>query len=83
MGGHRGPITGLSFRETTNELYSVSLDRTMRVWNADQMAYVSTLHGHVSEVLAVDGYQTERALSCGTDKTVRLWRVSLSLVPHK
>ena len=75
MEGHRGPITGLAFRENSSELYSTSLDRTMKVWNADQMAYVSTLHGHVSEVMGVDSYQKERAVSCGVDRTVRLWRV--------
>uniref|UniRef100_A0A8C7XUE6 Ribosomal RNA processing 9, U3 small nucleolar RNA binding protein n=1 Tax=Oryzias sinensis TaxID=183150 RepID=A0A8C7XUE6_9TELE len=41
--GHKGPISGLSFRKGTHDLYSASHDRSVKVWNVDENAYVFTL----------------------------------------
>ena len=41
--GHRGAVTGLAFRKGTHELYSVSKDRSLSVWNLDEMTYVETM----------------------------------------
>lgn len=41
--GHRGIITGLIFRKDTHTLYSASEDRSVKVWNLDDMAYVESL----------------------------------------
>ena len=46
--GHRDTISGLAFREGTHELYSGSLDRGIKLWSLDDMAYVDTLFGHQS-----------------------------------
>ena len=34
---------GLTFQVGTHQLFSGSLDRTVRIWNLDEMAYVETL----------------------------------------
>lgn len=34
---------GLSFRKGTHDLYSASHDRSVKVWNVDENAYVETL----------------------------------------
>jgi len=39
-------VTCLAFREGTHELFSGSLDRSVKLWSLDDMAYVDTLFGH-------------------------------------
>lgn len=41
--GHRNFVTGLVFRKDTHTLYSASEDRSVKVWNLDDMAYVESL----------------------------------------
>ncbi len=43
MLGHRAGISGLVFRRGTHTLYSASMDRTVKIWNLDEMSYVETL----------------------------------------
>ncbi|KAM0559754.1 hypothetical protein ACHAPJ_004278 [Fusarium lateritium] len=74
---HRDAITGLVFRRGTNQLYSCSKDRTVKVWSLDEMAYVETLFGHQDEILDVDALAQERCVSVGArDRTARLWKVA-------
>lgn len=73
---HRDAITGLAFRRGTNQLYSCSKDRTVKVWSLDEMAYVETLFGHQDEIVDVDALAQERCVSVGArDRTARLWKV--------
>lgn len=44
---HRDAVTALTFRRSTNQLYSASKDRTVKVWSLDELAYVETLFGLV------------------------------------
>lgn len=73
--GHRGSVNALAFREGSMQLFSGSADRTVKIWNIDDMAYVETLFGHGAEICAVDSFAKERALSCGRDGTMRLYKV--------
>ncbi|KAL4451525.1 hypothetical protein ABPG75_007187 [Micractinium tetrahymenae] len=73
--GHKDAVTCLAFREGTHELYSGSLDRSIKLWSLDDMAYVDTLFGHQAEVLGVDALRAERAVSCGADRTCRVWKI--------
>jgi len=41
--GHRGLVSGLVFRKGTLTLYSAYEDRSVKVWNLDDMAYVESL----------------------------------------
>ncbi|KAI4868367.1 WD40 repeat-like protein [Hypoxylon rubiginosum] len=73
---HRDAVTGLAFRRGTNQLYSASKDRTVKVWSLDELAYVETLFGHQDEVVDVDALAQERCVSVGArDRTARLWKV--------
>lgn len=73
---HRGPITGLAFQMGSHTLFSCSTDRTIKLWNIADLAYVDTLFGHQDEVLSIDSLALERCLTVGArDRTVRLWKV--------
>ena len=75
---HLDTVTTLAFRGKTNQLFSGSKDRTIKIYSLDELAYVETLFGHqdaVVDVAAVGGSQ-ERCVSVGaSDKTARLWKV--------
>ena len=40
---HRAPVTALAFRRGANTLFSGSADRSLKVWNIDDLGYVETL----------------------------------------
>ena len=75
---HRDAVTSLAFRGKTNQLFSASKDRTVKIWSLNELGYVETLFGHQDEVVdvaAVGGPQ-ERCVSVGArDRTARLWKV--------
>lgn len=73
--GHRGPVSCLTFRQGTSEIFSGSFDRTVRIWNAEDRKYITTLFGHQSEVLSIDCLRKERALTVGRDRTMQLYKV--------
>ncbi|XP_015574906.1 U3 snoRNP-associated protein-like EMB2271 [Ricinus communis] len=73
--GHRGPVSCLTFRQGTSELFSGSFDRSIKIWSVEDRAYVNTLFGHQSEVLTVDCLRKERVLATGRDRTMQLFKV--------
>jgi ribosomal RNA-processing protein 9 len=76
LASHRGAVTSLAIREGTGQLFSVSEDRTLKVWSLDDMAYVDTLFGHQSDVACVAGQRRERVVTVGRDRTCRFWKVA-------
>ena len=83
-------------RVVAEQLFSGSFDRTVKIWNLDDMAYVwphwgfatcarltslcvtsyvDTRYGHQSPIQSIDSLVRERAVTCGADRTVRLWKV--------
>ncbi len=74
--GHKDSVTGLAFRKKTHTLYSCSADRSLKIWNLDEMAYVETLFGHQDRVTGLDAGLRERAVSAGgRDGSVRVWKI--------
>ncbi|KAJ7954400.1 U3 snoRNP-associated protein-like [Quillaja saponaria] len=73
--GHRGPVSCLTFREGTSELFSGSFDRTVKIWNAEDRTYMNTLFGHQSEILNIDCLRKERVLTVGRDRSMQLFKV--------
>lgn len=79
----RGTVTYLSyitqalaFRKGTQQLYSGSFDRTLRLHDLSVMGYVETLFGHQDTVLSMDALRAETVISAGArDKSVRFWKI--------
>uniref|UniRef100_A0A8C8J617 U3 small nucleolar RNA-interacting protein 2 n=1 Tax=Oncorhynchus tshawytscha TaxID=74940 RepID=A0A8C8J617_ONCTS len=75
--GHKGPVSGLSFRRGTHDLYSATHDRSIKVWNVDENAYVETLFGHQDVITGLDSGSRERCVTAGgRDRTVRVWKIA-------
>ncbi len=73
--GHKDAVSALSFRQGTHQLFSGSLDRSLYIWSLEDMTYVDTLFGHQSPILGLDSLQGDRALTCGADRTCRVWKI--------
>jgi len=66
----------LAFRKGTQQLYSGSFDRTLRLHDLSVMGYVETLFGHQDTVLSMDALRGETVISAGArDKSVRFWKI--------
>ena len=85
--GHKDAITSLAFLPNTHTLFSAGLDRLVKQWGLDEMAHMETLFGHQAEISSLDvaplpsaaaaaGLRgKERAVTCSSDRTARLWKL--------
>jgi len=74
--GHRDNVISVVFRRGTNQLFSASKDRTVKIWSLDELAYIETLFGHQDEVLDVSALANETCVTVGArDRTARFWKV--------
>ncbi|KAJ1425507.1 WD40-repeat-containing domain protein [Ochromonadaceae sp. CCMP2298] len=83
--GHRDVVTALAFRaqhsatstvQSSTSLFSGSLDRCLKHWDLNEMAYVETLFGHQDGVHALDCGSKEKPISASSDRSLRLWKVA-------
>lgn len=72
---HSGDVYCLAFQMGTHQLFSGSSDRTIKVWDCDEMAFVEALYGHESSIYGVDAMFSNAAVSCGQDQSLRYWKV--------
>lgn len=76
LSGHKDSITSLSFRPGSSELYTASLDRTLKLFDIGQLSYIETLFGHQESVLSLSCLNAETAVSAGgRDRTCRYWKI--------
>lgn len=74
--GHKDAISGLKFRSGSHELYSASLDRTIKLFDVDQLSYIETLFGHQESIVSLDALKAELAVSVGgRDRSARWWKI--------
>jgi WD40 repeat protein len=66
--GHRDTITGITLDKENDQFYTVSADRSMKVWNLRDMLYMDSHYGHTAGILEIDAYSKNRVLSCGLDR---------------
>ena len=74
--GHRDSITGVCFDKENDQFYTVSNDRSLKVWNLREMAYMDTHYGHHSDISAIDSYSKDRVISCSKDDQVIFWKIN-------
>lgn len=76
---HRDAVTALAFRRGTEQLYSASADRSVKIFSAPELAYIETLHGHEDTVVGIASgldVKQETCISVGArDRSARLWKV--------
>jgi len=74
--GHKGSVTGLSICNESNQLFSCSKDKSVKVWNLVDMCYVETLFGHQTEVNCMDMLQMDRLVTAGgIENVARVWKI--------
>ncbi len=72
--GHSDRVTGLAGSATTNRLASVSLDGTLRIWDAPSGKEKFKLEGHKGAIKSVVfSHDGKRVMTCGADNTIRVW----------
>ncbi|BGP32431.1 pre-rRNA processing protein [Rhodotorula toruloides] len=77
LGGHKDAVGSIAFRLGTNELYSSSFDRTVKLFDLTTLSYIETLFGHQDSIQSIDALRGELAVTAGgRDKTVRYWKVT-------
>lgn len=73
---HLDAIAGVVFRRNSSFFFSASLDRTVRLWNAESLSFVETFYGHQEGVIGVDSLIRERCVSvAGRDRSLHLYKI--------
>ncbi|MBV9122674.1 MAG: hypothetical protein JO112_04905, partial [Planctomycetes bacterium] len=71
--GHTAAITGLSWRPDANVVASASEDGTVRLWEMENGNQIKSWGAHGGGVEGVAYSPDGRLVSCGRDKTVKVW----------
>ncbi|KAL5731668.1 hypothetical protein ACHQM5_004375 [Ranunculus cassubicifolius] len=72
--GHKHPVSCVTFRQGTSELFSGSF-KTIKMWNAEDRCFITEYKGHFNEILTIDCLRKERLVTAGRDRTLRFWKV--------
>jgi len=75
LNGHTNSVTAVVPEVDGDQLYSASLDKSLKIWDLATRRCTETLLGHVSGVSSLGIFAKGRPLSGGADKTVRFWKV--------
>lgn len=72
---HSNLITGLRFDSVSGEfLASSSFDGTVKLWNTRDWTMLNQLEGHEGKIAGVDVLDRNTLVTCGFDKTLKMWR---------
>ncbi|NEQ66888.1 MAG: peptidase C14, partial [Symploca sp. SIO2D2] len=74
--GHSHEVKAIAYSPDSTTLASASLDKTVKLWNAQNGSLLATLQGHRGEINVI-AYSPDGATltSASDDKTVKLWNV--------
>jgi len=60
----------------TNQLYTSSFDRTIKIYDILSLSYIETLFGHQDKIQDIHLLRNELAITAGgRDKTIRYWKI--------
>ncbi|KAG6979752.1 Vegetative incompatibility protein HET-E-1 [Fusarium oxysporum f. sp. conglutinans] len=72
--GHSGRISSVVFSHDSTNLASASIDKTIRIWNAETGDCEQVLEGHSDLVTSVVfSHDSKKLASASYDETVRMW----------
>ena len=72
--GHLGSIRG--FCQINGQYFaSSSFDKTIKIWDINNMKCINTLKGHKSNVIGII-FINNYLISCSNDKTIKFWKNS-------
>ncbi len=72
--GHTAAVTDISWRADSNVLASASEDGSIIMWEMKEGKQVKKWTAHAGGVMSVDFAPDGRLVSCGRDKTVKIWK---------
>lgn len=75
--GHKDTISAVAFRQGTQQVYTASFDRTLKIYDVASLSYVETLFGHQDKIydLSLAGRNEVAVSTGGRDKTLRYWKI--------
>eukprot|EP00930_Biecheleria_cincta_P099796 TRINITY_DN91410_c0_g1_i1.p1 TRINITY_DN91410_c0_g1~~TRINITY_DN91410_c0_g1_i1.p1 ORF type:complete len:441 (+),score=84.18 TRINITY_DN91410_c0_g1_i1:94-1416(+) len=73
--GHTNAVTAVQPEIDGDQLYSASLDKSLKIWDLGTRRCTETLLGHVAGISSLDLFAKGRPVSGGADKTVRFWKI--------
>src|SRR5712691_5503652 len=74
LAGHTKAINSVAWSSDGQLLASGSADHTVRIWNGQSGAHLSTLQGHTNPVHSVAWSPDGQLFVSQSDTTMRLWR---------
>uniref|UniRef100_A0A0G4HGD7 Uncharacterized protein n=1 Tax=Chromera velia CCMP2878 TaxID=1169474 RepID=A0A0G4HGD7_9ALVE len=75
--GHSEAVTGVvSEPGGTQQIFSCSSDKSLKVWSLSMRAYIDSHFGHTSGVNDMSILVRDRPVTVGDDRTARMWKVS-------
>lgn len=77
MTGHQGAVFHIQFSPDGTMIASCSADKSVKLWNALDGKFITTLRGHVAAVYHVSWSLDSRMLVSGSrDTTLKLWSIA-------
>ncbi|KAL8425799.1 hypothetical protein Efla_004151 [Eimeria flavescens] len=81
--GHRGAVTGVRFNGSSSpgedgdtQLITCSADKSLKTWSVSCRSIINHFYGHASEVNCMDLLQADKAITGGSDGTLRSWKLA-------
>ncbi|GJJ74994.1 hypothetical protein EMPS_07352 [Entomortierella parvispora] len=76
--GHTGLVTAVAFSRNGHRIASSSLDRSVRLWDGQTGALISTWVAHSDSVHSL-AFLNDREIASGTEKITRIWELDSKL----
>lgn len=73
--GHASDVTGIVAELDGTQVYTTSLDKSMRLWDLRTRRCLDTLFGHTEGITCLDLFDKQRPVTGGKDRTARFWKI--------
>ena len=73
LAAHSNLVTGMKFGESGEHMATSSFDGTVKIWGCRDWKMLNQMLGHDGKVSGVDILANNSLVTCGFDKTLKLW----------